>query len=267
MTRKAFSLFFAAACSGLLVVGCASGPQTGSGGATGSAAGQPPTSQVQRMSRSHVELGEAYLQAGRIGTALEEARVAVALDPAYAPAHLLLASVHALLDETEPARKEFELALKYAPDDPEINNAYGWFLCSSGNEKAGLVQLAKSASNPLYQTPTRPRTNAGLCYLRLKDEASAGREFAAAYALDSSNTLALMNLAGLAYKQGDLVRARVLISEYNQQAAPTAESVWLGLRIERKLANREAEAAYVSRLKSQFGKTQEYQDYLAGRFD
>ena len=231
------------------------------------AADQPVTTDARRIARSHVELGTAYLQASKMGTAMEEAKIAIAVDPSYAPAYHLLGQVHMFLEEKDAARQAFDAALARAPGDPDINNTYGWFLCVNGREQEGLAMLAKSAQNPFNTTPTRPLTNAGLCYLRLKDEKSAADRFAKALVVDSTNTVAAYQLGEIAYRQGDYARARDLATELNQNGEPTPESVWLGLRVERKLGNREAEATYVAQLRNKFRGSQQYQDYLAGRFE
>ncbi|WP_341679433.1 tetratricopeptide repeat protein [Niveibacterium sp. SC-1] len=125
----------------------------------------------------------------------------------------------------------------------------------------------RSKQNPFYTTPTRPATNAGLCLLRAKDEKGAAAQFAKAYTLDPSNTVALFNLAELAYKQGDFNRARGLVTELNQRSDVNPEIVWLGLRIERKLGHQDAMESYAQKLKGRFPDSQQYQDYLAGNFE
>lgn len=237
------------------------------GGAERPAADQPVRTEVRRAARSHVELGTAYLQASRFGTALEEARTAIAIDPSYAPGYHLLGRVHMYLNEKDAAQKAFEAALARAPGDPDINNTYGWFLCVSGREQDGLAMLAKSAQNPFNPKPTQPLTNEGLCYLQLKDEKAAAERFARALQVDPTNTVAMYQLGEIAYRQGDYPRARDLATELNQNSEPTAASVWLGLRVERKLGNRAAEATYVAQLRNKFRDSQQYQDYLAGRFE
>jgi len=231
------------------------------------AADQPVTTQARRIASSHVELGTAYLQASKMGTAIEEAHYAIAIDPSYAPGYHLLGQVHMYLNENEAAQRAFQEALARAPGDPDINNTYGWFLCVNGREQEGLALLQKAAQNPFNTTPARPVTNAGLCYLRMKDEKAAADQFARALVLDPANTVAAYQLGEIAYRQGDYVRARDFVTELNQANEPTAESVWLGLRVERKLGNREAEAAYVAQLRNKFRTSRQYQDYLAGRFE
>lgn len=250
-----------------LLAACAGGGEWRGEGAERPSADQPVTTEARRVARSHVELGTAYLSAGRFGTAMEEARLAVRIDPSYAPAHHLLGQVYVHLDENPQAQSAFERALSLAPGDPELSNTFGWFLCATGHEKEGLAWLAKSAANPFYDSPTRPHTNSGLCYLRLKNDEAAASSFARALVLDNRNATAAYNLAAIAYRKGEFQHARDMITELNRSESPTAESVWLGLRVEHKLGNREAEASYVAQLRKGFESSQQYQDYLAGRFE
>ena len=48
---------------------------------------------------------------------------------------------------------------------------------------------------------------------------------------------------------------------------PTAESLWLALRIERKLGDRAAEIKQSAELRRRFPGSKEYQDLLKGRFE
>ena len=48
---------------------------------------------------------------------------------------------------------------------------------------------------------------------------------------------------------------------------PTAETVWLALRIDRKLGNRESEARNAGILRRKYRDSAEYQLMLRGEFD
>ena len=128
-------------------------------------------------------------------------------------------------------------------------------------EQAGIERLVRVVRNPYYRTPTRPYTNAGLCYLRLKDDQAAERQFLLAVQTDPSNTLALYHLASLAYQRGAYDVANGYLQNLQQQAVPTAESLLLGARIARKLGNQENEASFATQLRSRFPTSKEYEIY------
>ena len=160
----------------LALAGCAGLP-TAPDSAQRPISDQPSNTDARAAAKIHVELGTAYFQSGRYGVALDEARIAEAIDPGYAPVYHLFGQVYMYLDDSGSARSSFEKAARLAPGDPEINNTYGWFLCASGEERAGIERLLSVTRNPYYQTQTRPYTNLGLCYLRLGDDAAAEGQF------------------------------------------------------------------------------------------
>ena len=202
-----------------------------------------------------------------MGVAIDEAKIALAADANYAPAYNLLGLVYMKLNETADARANFERALALAPNDGEFNNNYGWFLCTQGREQDGIRHLMNAVKNPLYTSPSRPYTNAGLCALRLKDDALAEDYLRKAVLADGGNSQALYLLADVSYRKDKLVEARRFINQVHRQIEPTAETVWLALRIERKLGDRDAEASYATRLNRDFAGSKEQRALARGQYD
>lgn len=228
---------------------------------------QTATGDVQSRAKAHAELGRAYFQAGNMGVALQEARVAVESDPNYAPAYNLMGLIHMFLQENGPARANFEKAASLAPGDPEIANNYGWFLCQNGHEREAIQHFLAAVKNPLYKTPTRPYTNAGLCSLRLKDDKTAEEYFQRAAMADGSNAQAVFHLADIAFRRGDYYNARKHIAEVHRITEPNAESLWLALRVERKLGDRQAEAGFSSQLRRKFAGSPQHQALMQGKYE
>jgi type IV pilus assembly protein PilF len=228
---------------------------------------QTPTSEVQQRAKIHTELGSLYLLDGRPAVAQEESRIALGIDPGYAPAFNLLGLTHMTLNESKQAEENFERALRIAPGDPEFNNNYGWFLCLNGREKQSMSYFMTAANNPLYTTPTKPYTNAGICSIRLKDDKTAQEYLQQAVRLAASNTQALYWLADIAYRQARFSDARQIIAEIEKLIEPTVEVLWLAIRVERKLGSRETEARLGSQLRRRFPGTSEYQQLQQGQFE
>lgn len=252
----------------VLTLGACVGPQPGGSLARMErpVSEMPVASDARRKAKVHVELGQAYFQVARYGVALDEAKAAISYDAGYAPAYQLMGLVHMFLEENQIADANFAHALSLAPGDPEIQNSYGWFLCSTGKEAAGIEMLQAAARNPYYQTPTRAHANAGLCQLRLNNDAAAERAFLRAVELDNGNHQAVFHLAGIAYRRGANEAAKRYISALNQAVEPTAESLWLAIRIERRLGDRAAEASLVQQLRRRFPGSPEYQAFLQGQY-
>jgi type IV pilus assembly protein PilF len=264
-----FSFAPAVMVAALALGACASAPGVPAGI---SATSRPmsdtnPVTPADARARVHVELGMAYFEVGRYDVALDEARIALTDSPTYAPAYHLLGLAYMYIEEHDAARENFERALREAPGDPDFNNSYGWFLCTRGQEREGLERLALAARNPYYRHQTRPLTNAGLCQLRLKDDAAAELQFMRAVQADPENAQALYLLADIAYRGGRYELARGHLIRLHQAHGPSAASAWLGLRTERRLGNADAEASYAAQLSSRFAESDEHKSMNQGKFE
>jgi type IV pilus assembly protein PilF len=57
------------------------------------------------------------------------------------------------------------------------------------------------------------------------------------------------------------------VARHNRLVAPSAESLWLAVRIERKLGERVAEQSFANQLRRRFPGSPEYQALQRGQFD
>lgn len=265
-----FSAFFAA----MLLTGCATNQTRPAGESTTTTPAsqyKPVESIVTGASRTrakaHTDLGLAYLEAGNVAVALEEGRLAVRDDASYGPAYNLIGLAHLYLQERPQARENFEKALRLAPGDPDINNNFGWFLCQAGETARAMELFGAASKNPLYNFPTRPYTNAGLCAMQAGDLAAAEVNLLRAVNADPANLQAIYNLALLFYRTGNYNEARRYLSDFHTQTDPVAESLWLAVRVERKLGDKTSEAGFAGQLRRRFAGTPEHQALMQGKFD
>lgn len=248
-----------------LLAGCAAqqpeGPKTDTGTIVGEA-GTP-----RNRARVHTDLATLYYVRGNMSVALEELRVAVAADPGYATAHGIFGLVYMELRENDLARQSFERALQYAPEDPDINHNFGWFLCQTGKGGESGRYFQRALSNPLYATPARTYAAAGTCALRDGKLREAEEDLQRALRLDPDQPTALLQFAQLRYRQGHYDEARKVVARFARVAQPTSESLWLALRIERRLGARAAELSYANQLRRRFPDSSEYQALRRGAYE
>jgi type IV pilus assembly protein PilF len=221
----------------------------------------------RERARAHTELAAAYYGRGNSGVALEELRLALAADSNYAPAYNLLGLVHMDLRENDKAEDAFERSLRINPSDPDANHNFGLFLCQTGHEEQSIKYFLAAIRNPLYGLPQKSYTVAASCALKKGNEKDALDFLDRALRLDPTYLPALINLAQLRYRRGELEDARKLVVRYNKLIDPTAESLWLGLRIERKLGDHSAERNYATELRRRFAGSKEYQELQKGSFE
>ena len=221
----------------------------------------------RERARIHTELAGSYYQRGNLGVALSEARIAVAADSNYAPAYNLLGLVYGDLRETGLAEDAFQRSLSINPNDPDANHNYAWFLCENKREQESLRYFLLAVRYPLYTTPQKSYTMAATCAQRVGNEKDAYEYLERALKLDPNYYPALINLAQLKYRRGELDAARTLVGRYNKLAEPTSESLWLAVRIERKLGDSASSTSYANQLRRRFPGSKEYQDLQKGRFE
>ena len=223
-------------------------------------------SEDRRRARIKLELASAYYQQHNYNVALEELRQALSFDPTYPAAYGLLGLIYMELGENPKAEESFQRGLKLVPNDSDLNNNFGWFLCRNGRERQSMEYFARASRNPLYATPARPLHNAGICSLKIGDEAAAESYFQRAFQIEPGNPVAMFNLAELYLKRNEIERARFYSQRLLSTFDPTAETLWLGVRIERRAGNRDGEASYGSQLRRRFPQSRETSLLLGGQY-
>ena len=225
-------------------------------------AGEP-----RNRAKIHTELASLYFSRGNMAVALEELRTATASDANYAPAYGLYGLVYMELRENALAQSNFERGLRLSPTDPDLNHNYGLFLCYTGRENDSIKYFLQAVRNPLYPTPWRSYTAAGGCALRKDNLKDAEDYFLRALRQEPNEPNALLQLGQIRYRQGNLDEARKLVLRYNRLVEPTAASLWLALRVERKAGERVAENGYATQLRRRFNGSREYQLLQRGEYD
>lgn len=255
--------------SGVLLVGCAVTPADRYGEQV-SARVQAPSSQEAvksestKRAKAHTDLGFEYYAQKQFGTALQEAKVALSNDSSYVPAHNLRALVAMALADYKIADESFQRALQLAPNDPEIANNYGWFLCQTKHEDASFAYFNRALENPLYPTPVVALSNAGECAMKRSDYAASEGYLQRAVVREPDNSRVLFLMASLKYRQQQFSEADTYIQQLHRVVEPTAESLWLALRVARQINDRTDEARYLSLLRKNFPDSDEYRKALQG---
>lgn len=248
-----------------VVAGCAN---MGGGTSTDSTM-SAPVMETEARSRAKVftELGFAYFNRAQMKVALDEARKAISIDNRYGPAYHLMGLIYMELDEDRLAEENFRRALDIDRRDSDAHNSYGWFLCTRARYDEGLNEFTEAMRNPLYDKPEQAMTNSGLCSERKGDLRQAESYYGKALKLAPNSPLPTIKLANLHFRNGNLNEAQRLLARHQEISPPTAEALWLGLRIERKLGDRNQEAIYNQQLRRNFPDAPETQKLLRGQYE
>ncbi len=240
-------------------------------GIPGMPPGYVPTSEEEAIAYSrakiHTELGAQYYGSGQIGVALDEFTVALAAERRYVPAHYMLGLVYMELKDDVQAEQYFKSALELDKTNSEAHNNYGWFLCQRGKIEDSIKQFMSALKNPLYETPDKPYVNAGICSLKRQDDKNAEEFFLKALKLNPNQPQALLALADIYYRANDLPNARAQILPFMKTQTPTPEALWLGVRIERKLGDKNSQESYAQMLRQRFPLAKETQALATGHYE
>ena len=224
-------------------------------------------SDPRNRARVHAELAALYYDRGNMAVALEELRIAASADPNYALTYSMFGLVYMDLKENKLAQENFERAIRLSPTDPDINHNFGLFLCRTGRENESIKYFLQAVRNPLYPSPWRSYSAAGQCSMRKDNVKDAESYFLQALRQEPDDPLSLISLGQIRYRQGSLEDARKLVARYNRIVEPTAESLWLAVRVERKLGERVAESQFANQLRRRFAASREYQLLQRGEYD
>jgi type IV pilus assembly protein PilF len=254
----------AAAAAWLVLAGCAT---TNEDSAVGANTAPAPDTTNRARARVHTDLAASYFELGNMAVALEEIREALRADPGYGPAQNVAGLIYALLKEDRLAEDAFQAALQINPSDSDAHNNYGRFLCERKQEREAIKHFLAAVRNPLYASPERSWVNAGMCARRGGDVPAAEGYFQQALKLRPGQPQALYQMADLAYLRRDYVQAKGYLKRLTQVATASAEVLWLGVRVERRLGDRASEASYALQLRNRFPNSRETQALLAGKYE
>jgi type IV pilus assembly protein PilF len=107
----------------------------------------------------------------------------------------------------------------------------------------------------------------GVCQARAGRTADAESSLARSYELDAGNPVTGYTLARLLYGRGDYERARFYIRRLNNSDLANAESLWLGIRVERRMNDRQAMQQLADQLRRRYPASRERAAFDRGAFD
>lgn len=236
---------------------------TPSGG--GQAAPDQLKARASASAKVHTQLAGMYYERAQMGIALGEIDMALEADRNYAPAYNVRGLIHMALREYKEAEEDFQQSLRLDKSDSETHNNYGWFLCERGKEKESIPHFMAALKNPLYATPERAYLNAGLCYKKAGERKDAEEFLQRALQVQPDLPQALLAMAELSFEDGNYTAAKRYLVKFSERSdSLTAEQLWLAVRIERKVGDRNAEASYGAQLRKRYPDARETQLLMRG---
>ena len=129
------------------------------------------------------------------------------------------------------------------------------------------MQFAQALAIPGYADRAKTLMTQGVCQLQAGQRAEAERSLIQAYEIDAGNPVIGYNLASLLAQREDYARAQFFIRRVNNSPSANAESLWLGIKVERRLNDEVAMNQLADQLKKRFGRSPEAAAFERRAFD
>ena len=259
------------ATAAMTLAGCVSTSTTGSGAPIARSEPEIITasdeSPGRKRARIRLELAMGYFEQDQNTVALDEIKQALSADPDYAAAYSLRGLVYMRLDDPALAEDSFRRAIALNPRDGNAMHNYGWLLCQQKRYGDAMQQFARAIDSPGYAERSKTLMTQGVCQMQAGQKAAAEKSLTQAYELDASNPVIGYNLALLLAQRQEWSRAQFYIRRVNNSQAANAESLWLGVKVERQLNNRDAVASLGGQLQRRFPQSKEALAYERGNFN
>jgi len=225
-------------------------PVTDSGGAM----------DARRRAEVHTALAGEYYSRGNFAVALAETRLALKDEPSYFQAYNMQGLVYMELREDVQAREAFNQALRLSPNNTEVLNNFGWFLCVRNETQRGIDMMLRAANDSLYPTPEKAWLSAGLCYKRAGRIVEAEDALRRAVLIRPELIGALYNLASITYERGAYKDAEIYLNRYTRVSQPTLDALVLGVKIARANGDKAAADSFMQQLRRRYPDSPQLQD-------
>lgn len=223
---------------------------------------------ADRRAGIRLELAQGYFSRGQFNTALDELKLALQAKPDMREAVNLRGLIYAAMGDNQLAEEAFRRALVAYPNDPDTLHNYGWFMCQQQRWPTADSLFDQALSQPTYRAPARTLLAKGVCEARSGRLLVAEKTLSRAFELDPGSPAIAVNLSEVLFRNRELERARFYVKRVNDQAEQmNAQSLWLQLRVERKLGNVVAVDDLALQLRRKYPQAPETQFLDAGRYD
>ena len=185
----------------------------------------------RKAAEANTSLGLEYMNRGQYEVALGKLKKAVREDSSYAPAHTVLAVLYEQIGEMKLAGKHYKEAYGADPDDGDVNNNYGVYLCQTNKQKQAMSHFRKALDDPFYSSPSIALSNAGSCALGNDNYTMAEEYLRRALKIEPDLPDALMNMSRLYFEQNNYLSARAFMQRYEAASTHRAETLLLAYKI------------------------------------
>ena len=221
------------------------------------------TPDAEKALETRLRLALGYMNQGDRERAREHLEKAMKINSRSPEVHDLWALLYQQEMELAEAEAHYKKALSYDPGFTRSRNNYGMFLLRQERYEEAYQQFVKGSEDLAYPKRGEIFYKAGVTAVKLNKMAEGQEALQKAVVLAPQMPQPYLELAEIAYTRADYQQAKQMLEKYNDvRRRPTPKALWLGVRLENQLGNRDAEASQGLALKNLFPDSRENQEYL-----
>lgn len=224
------------------------------------------TATPRELAQTRALLAIEYMKVGNMRVALENADQAIKYDEGFQAGYLARALIYMQLGVDAEAEAAFGKALKLDMANPEVNNNFGWYLCTRGRYEDAIVRFDRALADPFYQSPQSAMINKGICLGRMGQRSLANEWLLAALRRSPNDPNALIELLRLSLADKNVTLASFYYDrlKFDERRMGPAE-LMMGVHLARLKQDKAMEMRLADYLKTRFPDTGEAQILLSGK--
>lgn len=187
--------------------------------------------------KARIVLGLTYLKHGNMLKARQNLEKALEHAPNDESAQLSLAHYYEQVGENAMAKQLYQTALTAHPDNGNVLNNYGTFLCKQGHYEDAVHYFTLAVNQAYYFLISSSYENAALCSLKAGKLRQAKLYFVRALAHDPNRAGSLLHLARLEIKDREFSNARMRLLKFHKYYGPKRTSLTLLIELESATGN------------------------------
>jgi type IV pilus assembly protein PilF len=206
----------------------------------------------EKAAKTRVSLGLTYLKNGNFSQAKFNLDKALKFAPRSADANFAIAYYYQSVSELELAENSFQFAMDLEPENANIANSYGAFLCQNGNYEKAQKYFLKAVNTSSYASSAETYENLALCSRDQgrPEETIQFLRSAVNHQPRRASSLYLLAQSLIEIKQWQ--EAKVIFSRYEKTSQISPQSLLMALRIESGMGNESASKGYLDTLRRLF---------------
>ena len=221
----------------------------------------------RKRAETRLKLAVLYFQDGKNNFALDEVKQAVLIDPTWFQSYWMRGLIQMQTGDYAPAEASFQKALEINPRSADVKHNYGVLLCKMKRPQDARNWFEAAIADPAYSQRAKTWQELGNCQIASGQKREAEASFTRSHELDPNNLLTALQLATLLFERGESAKAQFHARRVNNSESASAESLWLGIKIERSLGGTQAQSQLETQLLKRFGQSREALALERGAFD